>query len=38
VVRAAVFGLLHNGRVGAPELRTQLLSLLTSFTALEEQP
>ncbi|BCF94708.1 hypothetical protein [Paraburkholderia sp. PGU16] len=35
LVRAAVFGLLHNGRVGAPELRTQPLSLLTSFAASE---
>ncbi|MDR7009627.1 hypothetical protein [Paraburkholderia strydomiana] len=38
LVRTAVFGLLHNGRVGAPELRTQPLSLLTSFTALDAQP
>jgi hypothetical protein len=37
VVRTAVFGLLHNGRVGAPELQTQPLSLLTSFAALEAQ-
>ncbi|CAB3750960.1 hypothetical protein [Paraburkholderia humisilvae] len=37
VVRTAVFGLLHNGRVGAPELRTQPLSLLTSFSALDAQ-
>jgi hypothetical protein len=38
LVRTAVFGLLHNGRVGAPELRTQPLSLLTSFVALAAQP
>ncbi|MFC0403092.1 hypothetical protein [Paraburkholderia rhizosphaerae] len=37
-VRTAVFGLLHSGRVSAPELRTQPLSLLTSFAALEVQP
>jgi hypothetical protein len=33
IVRATLFGLLHTGRVGAPELQTQPLSLLTSFTA-----
>lgn len=37
-VRTAVFGLLHSGRVSASELRTQPLSLLTSFAALEVQP
>jgi len=35
LVRAALFGLLHNGRVSAPELQTQPLSLLTSFMAAE---
>jgi hypothetical protein len=38
LVRTAVFGLLHSGRVSAPELRTQPLSLLTSFAALEPRP
>jgi hypothetical protein len=38
LVRTAVFGLLHSGRVSAPELRTQTLSLLTSFAALEARP
>ncbi len=38
LVRAAVFGLLHKGSVCAPELRTQPLSLLTTFAALEAQP
>ncbi|MEX3973794.1 hypothetical protein [Paraburkholderia caribensis] len=37
LVRAAVFDLLHNGRVSAPDLRTQPLSLLTSFVASEAQ-
>lgn len=37
LVRTAVFGLLHNGRVSAPELQTQPLSLLTSFGALDTQ-
>lgn len=35
LVRAALFGLLHCGRVGAPSLRTEPLSLLTSFVAEE---
>ncbi|XUW93879.1 hypothetical protein OH764_36285 (plasmid) [Burkholderia sp. M6-3] len=35
IVRAALFSLLHTGRVSASALRTQPLSLLTSFTALE---
>ncbi|RDJ98097.1 hypothetical protein [Paraburkholderia lacunae] len=35
IVRAALFGLLHSGRVSASALQTQPLSLLTSFTALE---
>ncbi|WP_241021512.1 hypothetical protein [Burkholderia sp. Ac-20353] len=34
LVRAAVFGLLHAGRVRAPELRTHELSLLTVFVAV----
>jgi hypothetical protein len=33
MVRAALFGLLHTGLVNAAALRTQPLSLLTSFTA-----
>jgi hypothetical protein len=33
LVRAAVFGLLHAGRVRAPDLRTDQLSLLTQFVA-----
>ncbi|EKS72787.1 hypothetical protein [Caballeronia sp. Lep1P3] len=33
LVRAAVFGLLHAGRIRAPDLRTDALSLLTSFVA-----
>lgn len=36
LVRAAVFGLLHAGRVQAPELRTHELSLLTEFVAVGE--
>ncbi|WP_321867459.1 hypothetical protein [Paraburkholderia tropica] len=35
IVRAALFGLLHTGRVNASSLQTQPLSLLTSFTALD---
>jgi hypothetical protein len=35
IVRATLFGLLHTGRVSAPELQTQPLSLLTSFAATE---
>ncbi|CAE6807910.1 hypothetical protein [Paraburkholderia nemoris] len=35
IVRAALFSLLHSGRVGASALQTQPLSLLTSFTAFE---
>jgi hypothetical protein len=35
LVRAALFGLLYGGRVGAPELHTQPLSLLTSFVEAE---
>ncbi|WP_434667283.1 hypothetical protein P5W99_38675 [Paraburkholderia sp. A3BS-1L] len=35
VVRAALFGLLHTGRVTAPELRTEPLSWLTRFAAVE---
>ena len=35
IVRAALFSLLHSGRVSASALQTQPLSLLTSFTALE---
>jgi hypothetical protein len=31
--RAAVFALLHAGRIGAPELRTTSLSWLTRFAA-----
>ena len=34
LVRAAVFGLLHAGRVQAPELRTHELSLLTEFASV----
>jgi hypothetical protein len=37
LVRTAVYGLLHDGRVSASELWTQPLSLLTSFVASEEQ-
>ncbi|WP_175914700.1 hypothetical protein [Burkholderia metallica] len=37
LVRAAVFGLLHAGRVQALELRTHELSLLTEFVAVGEQ-
>jgi hypothetical protein len=33
--RAALFGLLYSGRVRAPELHTQPLSLLTSFVEAE---
>jgi hypothetical protein len=36
LVRAAVFGLLHAGRVHAPELRAHELSLLTEFVAVGE--
>ncbi|SOY59691.1 hypothetical protein [Cupriavidus taiwanensis] len=35
LVPAALFGLLHCGRVGAPSLRTEPLSLLTSFVSEE---
>lgn len=35
LVRTALFDLLHRGRVNAPELHTQPLSLLTSFAASE---
>jgi hypothetical protein len=35
LVRTAVFGLLHAGRISAPDLHTQALSLLTSFVATE---
>jgi hypothetical protein len=35
LVRAALFCLLHAGRVNAPELRTHPLSLLTHFEAAE---
>ncbi|MBB5503318.1 hypothetical protein [Paraburkholderia sp. MM5384-R2] len=35
LVRAAVFDMLHAGRLSAPDLRTQALSLLTSFIAVE---
>ncbi|MGF6408793.1 hypothetical protein OKW37_000463 [Paraburkholderia sp. MM5482-R2] len=35
IVRAALFSLLHSGRVSASALQTQPLSLLTSFAALE---
>jgi hypothetical protein len=38
LARAAVFALLHAGRIGAPELRTTPLSWLTLFTAAEAQP
>ncbi|MFS8978887.1 hypothetical protein PO002_31045 [Cupriavidus necator] len=37
LVRAAVFQLLHEGRVTAPELRTDTLSLSTRFSAVEAQ-
>lgn len=37
LVRAAVFQLLHEGRVTAPELRTDMLSLSTRFSAVEAQ-
>ncbi|WP_309546252.1 hypothetical protein [Paraburkholderia sp. BL27I4N3] len=35
LVRTAVFCMLHAGRLSAPDLRTQALSLLTSFIAAE---
>ncbi|MEX3693423.1 hypothetical protein AB3X91_18800 [Paraburkholderia sp. BR14263] len=35
IVRAALFSLLHTGRVTAPELRTEPLSWLTRFAAAE---
>jgi len=35
VARAAVFGLLHQGRVSASELHTQPLSLLTHINAVD---
>ncbi|TAM16922.1 MAG: hypothetical protein EPN65_12905 [Pandoraea sp.] len=35
LVRTALFGLLHAGRVSAPDLHTQALSLLTSFVAAQ---
>ncbi|KAA1004318.1 hypothetical protein FVF58_32410 [Paraburkholderia panacisoli] len=35
IVRAALFSLLHGGRVSASALQTQPLSLLTSFSAAE---
>jgi hypothetical protein len=35
LVRAALFGLLHDGRASAQELRTQSLSLLTSFVVTD---
>lgn len=35
IVRAALFGLLHTGRLNASALQTQPRSLLTSFTALD---
>jgi hypothetical protein len=38
LTRAAVFGLLHAGRVHAPELHTDALSLLTHFAAVEATP
>ncbi|PRF98019.1 hypothetical protein C6Q14_27160 [Burkholderia ambifaria] len=34
LVRAAVFGLLHAGRIDAPDLRTEPLSLLTRFASI----
>ncbi|MFL9935021.1 hypothetical protein P0D88_39190 [Paraburkholderia sp. RL18-103-BIB-C] len=37
LVRATLFGLLHDGRVRSHELQTQPLSLLTSFIATDEQ-
>lgn len=37
LVRSALFGLLHVGRVNAQELRTQPLSLLTMFVAQESK-
>jgi hypothetical protein len=35
LIRTALFSLLHAGRVRAPELHTECLSLLTSFVAKE---
>jgi hypothetical protein len=35
LVRTAVFGMLHAGRLSAPDLHTKALSLLTSFIAAE---
>jgi hypothetical protein len=35
LIRAALFSLLHAGRVRAPDLHTEALSLLTSFVAKE---
>lgn len=38
LVRTAVFSLLHTGRLSAPDLHTQALSLLTTFVAAETNP
>ncbi|MBT2790105.1 hypothetical protein [Paraburkholderia strydomiana] len=38
LVRAAVFELLHRGRIQAPELRAESLSYLTRFLAIEFEP
>jgi hypothetical protein len=35
LVRAAIFGLLHAGRLSAPDLHTDALSLLTPFVAAD---
>jgi hypothetical protein len=38
LVRTAVFDMLHAGRLSAPDLHTQALSLLTAFVAVETNP
>ncbi|WP_322062774.1 hypothetical protein [Paraburkholderia sp. J63] len=38
LVRAALFGLLHAGKISARDLRTQPLSLLTTFLAEGAHP
>lgn len=38
LVRTAVFDMLHAGRLSAPDLHTQALSLLTAFVAAETNP
>jgi len=38
VARAAVFALVHAGRMSAPELRSEPLSWLARFAAAEARP